>query len=55
MNEEIKELLDRIKNYPEKLYCLNETEKKYFVRLHNKPTTRPRKSQQHNSKRQTIL
>lgn len=27
MNDEIKELLDRIANYPEKLYCLNENEK----------------------------
>lgn len=27
MSDEIKEILDRIKNYPEKLYCLNNKEK----------------------------
>ena len=27
MKDEIKEILDRINNYPEKLYCLNENEK----------------------------
>ena len=27
MNDDIKEILDRINNYPEKLYCLNENEK----------------------------
>lgn len=31
MTEEIKEILDRIKNYPEKLYCLNETEKSILL------------------------
>lgn len=31
MTADLKEILDRIKNYPEKLYCLNETEKSILL------------------------
>lgn len=31
MNDEIKEILERIKTYPEKLYCLSEKEKRILL------------------------
>ena len=31
MNNEIKEILERIKTYPEKLYCLSEEEKRILL------------------------
>ena len=31
MNDEIREILERIKTYPEKLYCLSEKEKRILL------------------------